>query len=118
MTAYAGEAQNDYGAHYHVMKLFGWLKYGPAYDLLMEGLENTSPQYLKSRAAGAISLGELGDARAVPALKKSLNVPIWTLQYGAILALEKLGETDFTLPESANSLVRARATAVREVAVH
>ncbi|MEO0540844.1 MAG: HEAT repeat domain-containing protein [Cyanobacteria bacterium P01_A01_bin.105] len=113
LTAYAGEAQNDYGAHYHVMKLLGWLKYAPAYDLLREGLENTSPQYLKSRAAGAIALGELGDDRAIPALKESLKTPIWTLQYGAVLALEQLGETDFTLPETAHALVRARAAAVQ-----
>ncbi|MEO0756264.1 MAG: HEAT repeat domain-containing protein [Cyanobacteria bacterium J06648_16] len=114
LAAYAGEARNDYGAHYHVMKLFGWLKYEPGYDLLIEGLQNTSPQYLKSRAAGAIALGELGDTRAIPALKDSLKTPIWTLQYGAILALEQLGETDFTLPEAADGLVRLRAAALQQ----
>ena len=29
LATYDEEAYNDYGAHYHVMKLLGWLKYTP-----------------------------------------------------------------------------------------
>ena len=38
------EAHNDYGAHYHVVKLYGWLKYQDAYDTLIEALNNPSPR--------------------------------------------------------------------------
>jgi bilin biosynthesis protein len=90
---YAEEANNDYGAHFHVVKLFGWLKHAPAYDLLTEALHNKQPQFQKSRAAAAIALGELGDLRAVPELKACLESPIWDLKYAALMALEHLGDT-------------------------
>ena len=89
---YEEEAHNDYGAHYHVMKLFGWLKCVPAYDLLMSALQNPLPQFQKSRAAAAIALGEIGDKRAIPTLKDSLETNIWDLKYAALMALEKLGD--------------------------
>jgi bilin biosynthesis protein len=46
-----------------VVKLFGWLKHAPAYDLIVEALHNTQPQFKKSRAAAAIlmALAKLGD---------------------------------------------------------
>ncbi len=91
-ATYALEANNDYGAHFHVMKLFGWLKHSPAYDLLLESLHNTQPQFQKSRAAAAIALGELGEVRAIPELKASLETTIWDLKYAALMALEKLGD--------------------------
>ncbi|MFA9202080.1 MAG: HEAT repeat domain-containing protein, partial [Candidatus Nanopelagicaceae bacterium] len=72
--------------------LFGWLKHAPAYDLIVEALHNTQPQFQKSRAAAAIALGELGDPRAIPELKKSLEGRLWDLKYAALLALEKLGD--------------------------
>ncbi|MFB2978931.1 HEAT repeat domain-containing protein [Microseira sp. BLCC-F43] len=93
LATYAEEAYNDYGAHYHVMKLFGWLKYAAAYDLLIEALHNRQPQFQKSRAAAAIALGELGDSRAIDALKSCLETKIWDLKYTALMALEKLGDT-------------------------
>ena len=86
---YAEEAHNDYGAHFHVMKLFGWLKYAPAYDLLLTALHNKQPQFQKSRAAAAIALAEIGDERAIPEIKACLNTPIWDLKYAALLALDK-----------------------------
>ncbi len=92
-AAYAEEARNDYGAHFHIMKLFGWLKHAPAYDLLIEALHNPQPQFQKSRAAAAIALGELGDTRAIPAIKSCLESKIWDLKYAALLALEKFGDT-------------------------
>ncbi len=112
-ATYAEEANNDYGAHFHVMKLFGWLKHAPAYDLLMEALQNPQPQFQKSRAAAAIALGELGDARAIPALKSCLESKIWDLKYAALLALEKFGDTSdrARLENDADWLIREKAKA-------
>ena len=92
LATYAAEAYNDYGAHYHVMKLIGWLKYQPGYDLLVEALNNREPQFQKSRAAAALALGELGDGRAIPLLVACLETKIWDLKYAALMALEKLGD--------------------------
>jgi bilin biosynthesis protein len=92
LSAYQTDAKNDYGAHFHVVKLLGWLKYAPAYDVLVEALCNRLPQYQKSRAAAAIALGELGDSRAIPELLSSLKTSIWDLKYAALMALEKLGD--------------------------
>jgi bilin biosynthesis protein len=109
-ATYEAEANNDYGAHFHVMKLFGWLKHAPAYDLLVEALYNTQPQFQKSRAAAAIALGELGDARAVSALEPCLASPLWDLKYTTIMALEKLGNrSGYDLVNDADPLVRAKA---------
>jgi bilin biosynthesis protein len=94
IAVYEQEAKNDYGAHFHVVKLLGWLKHAPAYDLLIESLHNKQPQYQKSRAAAAIALAEIGDERAIPELKICLEAKIWDLKYAALLALEKFG--DFT----------------------
>lgn len=92
LHTYGEEAYNDYGAHYHVMKLLGWLKYHQAYDLLMETLQNPAPQFQKSRAAAALALGEIGNTQAIPALKASLETQIWDLKYASLMALEKLGD--------------------------
>jgi bilin biosynthesis protein len=94
-ATYAEEANNDYGAHFHVMKLFGWLKHAPAYDLLIEALHNRQPQFQKSRAAAAIALAELGDRRAIPELRACLETKIWDLKYAALMALDTFGETNF-----------------------
>jgi bilin biosynthesis protein len=91
-ATYEAEANHDYGAHYHVVKLLGWLKHLPAYELLREALHNQQPQFQKSRAAAALALGELGDRRAIPDLQAALETKIWDLQYAADMALEKLGE--------------------------
>ena len=92
LATYDAEAYNDYGAHYHVMKLMGWLKYTPGYDLLVEALHNREPQFQKSRAAAALALGELGDIRAIPLLVASLDTKIWDLKYAILMALAKLGD--------------------------
>ncbi|NEO89018.1 MAG: HEAT repeat domain-containing protein [Moorea sp. SIO3G5] len=93
LATYADKAHNDYGAHYHVVKLLGWLKYADAYDLIVEALHNKAPQFQKSRAAAAIALGNLGDERAIPLLKDSLNTKIFNLKYASLIALEQLGDT-------------------------
>ena len=110
---YEAEAHNDYGAHYHVMKLFGWLKHAAAYDLLIEALHNRAPQFQKSRAAAAIALGELGDRRAIPDLKASLETKIWDLKYATLMALEQLEETSGgeIVANDADWLIRHRAAA-------
>jgi bilin biosynthesis protein len=92
LATYEEEAYNDYGAHYHVMKLIGWLKYQPGYDLLVEALNNREPQFQKSRAAAALALGELGDKRAIPLLLACLETKIWDLKYAVLMALDKLGD--------------------------
>ena len=77
-----------------VIKLLGWLKYAPAYDLLLEALHNLQPQYQKSRAAAVIALGELGVSKAIPVLKATLSSKNWVLKYATLMALEKLGCRD------------------------
>jgi bilin biosynthesis protein len=111
MATYEAEAYADYGAHYHVMKLLGWLKYAPATDMLIEMLNHPQPQFQKSRAAAALALGEIGDPRAIEPLKACLSARIWDLKYAALLSLEKLGDTSgFALvAEDADWAVRAKA---------
>ena len=112
-AAFAEEANNDYGAHFHVVKLFGWLKHSPAYDLLLEALHNSQPQFQKSRAAAAIALGELGEQRAIPELKACLETKIWDVKYAALMALEKLGDvTGYEIAAADQDwLVRAKVDA-------
>ncbi|MEG4456321.1 HEAT repeat domain-containing protein [Microcoleus sp. N9_A1] len=112
-AAFAEEANNDYGAHFHVVKLFGWLKHSPAYDLLLEALHHSQPQFQKSRAAAAIALGELGEQRAIPELKACLETKIWDLKYAALMALEKLGDVSgYEIAEADQDwLVRAKVDA-------
>jgi bilin biosynthesis protein len=111
LATYEEEAYNDYGAHYHVMKIIGWLKYQPGYDLLVEALNNREPQFQKSRAAAALALGELGDNRAIPLLIACLETKIWDLKYAVLMALTKLDDTSGR-EIAANDddwLIRARA---------
>lgn len=84
------EGYSDYGAHYHILKLLGWLHYAPAYDLILENLHHPQPQFQKSRSAAAIALGEIGNPDAIPALRDCLTTPILNLQYSALLALIQL----------------------------
>ncbi|MEH2294595.1 HEAT repeat domain-containing protein [Nostoc sp.] len=115
LATYSDKAYNDYGAHYHVMKLFGWLKYTPAYDLLVENLHNREPQFQKSRAACAIALSELGDSRAIAELKICLNTPIWDLKYACLLALDRLGDSSGReiCTHDADWLIKAKATSTQ-----
>jgi bilin biosynthesis protein len=116
-AAYEEEANQDYGAHFHVMKIMGWLKHAPAYDLLVEALHNTQPQFQKSRAAAALALAEIGDVRAIPELHKCLETKIWDLKYAAIMALERLGDNSgyAILVDDADWLVKAKATMIYRI---
>jgi bilin biosynthesis protein len=113
---YQSEANNDYGAHYHVVKLFGWLKHHEAYELLLEALHNPQPQFQKSRAAAALALAELGDPKAIAPLKAivqtTLDSPIWDLKYATLMALETLGDPSAhpLLATDPDPLIRAKAT--------
>jgi bilin biosynthesis protein len=111
LQTYIEEAHVDYGAHYHVVKLLGWLRYAPAYDLLVEALQNREPQFQKSRSAAAIALGEIGDPRAIPDLMACLETTIWDLKYTALMALEKLGDGEgrAIALEDADWIVRSKA---------
>ena len=110
LETYAQEAHNDYGAHFHVVKLLGLLKHQPSYDLIVEALHNTSPQFQKSRAAAAIALGNIGTAKAIPVLKETLDTPIFDLKYACLLALEQLGENCWSIAvDDKNLLIKAAA---------
>ena len=93
INTYEEEACSDYGAHYHVVKLIGWLKYQPGKEIVLEALHNTQPQFQKSRAAAAIALANIGAKEAIPLLKENLNTSIFDLKYASLLALEQLGDT-------------------------
>jgi bilin biosynthesis protein len=112
---YETEAWSDYGAHFHVVKLFGWLQHAPAYDLIVEALHNTQPQFQKSRAAAAIALGELGDVRAIPLLQASLQERLWDLKYAALMALAKLGDNSAEIaPDEPDWLVKSKAASIKK----
>jgi bilin biosynthesis protein len=110
LQTYQSEAHNDYGAHFHVIKLLGLLKHQPSYDLIVEALHNTSPQFQKSRAAAAIALGNLQATQAIPLLKQTLDTPIFDLKYACLLALEQLGENYWSeMVDDQNLLIKAKA---------
>ncbi|MGD1702120.1 HEAT repeat domain-containing protein [Dapis sp. BLCC M229] len=112
MTTFAESAHNDYGAHYHVVKLLGWLKYVNAYDLLVEALHNTAPQFQKSRGAAALALANLGDERAIALLRESVSqTRIFDLKYACLLALKKLGDSQVSelFVNDSDLLIQAKA---------
>jgi bilin biosynthesis protein len=115
METYAEEAHNDYGAHFHVVKLLGLLEYQPAYDLLVTALYNTSPQFQKSRTAAAISLANLKATAAIPLLQEVLNTPIFDLKYACLLALEQLKDNTswLTLVDDDNALIKAKINSLK-----
>ncbi len=110
LQTYQEEAHNDYGAHFHVVKLLGLLKHQASYDLIVEALHNTSPQFQKSRAAAAIALGNLQAVQAIPLLKQTLDTPIFDLKYACLLALEQLGENCWSeVLDDQNLLIKTKA---------
>lgn len=92
ITTFHAKDPDDYGAHYHLIKILGWLPYQAGYNFLIEALHNTKPQFQKSRVAAAIALGNLADKRAIPEMKKGLITELWELKYACLIALDKLGD--------------------------
>lgn len=111
MQTYEAEAYNDYGAHFHVVKLLGLLAYQPAYELLVTALNYQAPQFQKSRGAAAIALANLGATQAIPLLLENLHTPIFDLKYACLLALEQLEESSGweVVRDDENLLIRAKA---------
>ncbi len=110
LQTYQEEAHNDYGAHFHVVKLLGLLNYQPGYKLIVEALNNTSPQFQKSRTAAAIALANLRATQAIPLLKETLNTPIFELKYACLLALEQLENPCWSMiADNSNPLIKAKA---------
>ena len=110
LQTYKEEAHNDYGAHFHVIKLLGLLEHQNSYDLIVEALYNTAPQFQKSRAAAAIALGNLQAVQAIPLLKEVSQTPIFDLKYACLLALEQLGENCWgEVVDDRNLLIQAKA---------
>ena len=110
LKTYKEEAHNDYGAHFHVIKLLGLLKYQPGYNLIVEALHNTAPQFQKSRTAAAIALGNLQAPQAIPILEQTLDTPIFDLKYACLLALEQLGKDTWSeAVDDKNLLIKAKA---------
>ena len=91
--SFHANAQEDYGAHYHIIKLLGWLKYAPAYELFVDTLRNLGDKFVKSRIAAAIALGHLGYKQATPHLLDCLDSKVWKLKYACLLALDCLDDS-------------------------
>ena len=90
--SFADRGWNDYGAHYHMIKLFGWLGDAQALPLVREALVNRRPQFQKSRPAAAIALARLDPRNAGPALQAAASKgSFWELRYAALMGLEQLG---------------------------
>ena len=100
LATYKEEAYRDYGAHYHVIKLLGWLQAESGKEIMLKNLNHPQPQFQKSRAASAIALGNLGVTSAIPELQKTVKSKIFDLKYASILALRQLGAA---IPEDAIS---------------
>lgn len=116
LRTYAETACNDYGGHYGVIKLLGWIQYQPAFNLIVnEGLKNSMPQFLKSQFAAALALGDLGQIEAIPHLKAALGSPVWMVKYAALLALERLGDRSGLdlAAEDPDWLIQAKALALK-----
>jgi len=65
---------NDYGGHYMVMRLVGLAGHQERSLWLQQGLEQTAPQYQKSRIAAAVAMGELALTDQRGALERLNNL--------------------------------------------
>lgn len=109
IATYEAEAYRDYGAHYHAIKLLGWLKYKPAKEMFLKNLNHPQPQFQKSRAAAAIALGNIGETEAIPLLQQTLQTQIFDLKYASLIALKQLGDTTINslIPQENDWLIQA-----------
>ncbi|MYG38075.1 MAG: HEAT repeat domain-containing protein [Synechococcus sp. SB0676_bin_10] len=89
--SFADRGWNDYGAHYHMIKLFGWLGNPQALPLVREALANRRPQFQKSRPAAALTLARLDPQHAETVLQDAAcEGSFWELRYAALMGLEQL----------------------------
>lgn len=114
ITNYQTEGYKDYGAHYHIIKILGWLQYQPAKAIFLTGLKNQQPQFQKSRAASALALAQIGATDALEELKAALKTKIFDLKYASLLALTMLGEKNNCQIALADEeiLIREKAAAI------
>ena len=99
--SFADRGWNDYGAHYHMIKLFGWLGDPQPLPLVREALANQRPQFQKSRPAAALTLARLDPQQGGAALRDTAcEGSFWELRYTALMGLEQL-----RLPPPPDSLV-------------
>ncbi len=112
IKTYYSEARSDYGAHYHVVKLLGWLKYQPGKTIILEAFNNTQPQFQKSRGGAAIALANIGAKETIPLLQESIKSRIFDLKYASLLALEHLGakESWSMLEDDPDLLIRKKVS--------
>ena len=90
--SFADRGWNDYGAHYHIIKLFGWLGDPQPLPLVREALANRRPQFQKSRPAAALTLARLDPGHGGAALQEAAcEGSFWELRYAALMGLEQLG---------------------------
>ena len=90
--SFADKGWNDYGAHYHMIKLFGWLGDPQPLPLVREALANRRPQFQKSRPAAALTLARLDPQHGGAALQDAAcEGSFWELRYAALMGLEQLG---------------------------
>jgi len=87
MKSYKDAAYDDYGANYHILKVLGWLKYAPAYELFLEALNRKEPQFQKSRTAAAIALAQCHDLNITTDFKECIFSQIWSLKYAVLAVL-------------------------------
>lgn len=113
MAAYEDKAHHDYGGYYHVMRLFGWLNYEPAYKLLVKALHNQEAQFKKARVAGAIALGKLGNPYAIDELQLVWDTATWELQYAILIALAQLEGLSQSELQSEHPLVQAKLLSLK-----
>lgn len=89
--SFADRGWNDYGAHYHMIKLFGWLGDPQPLPLVQEALANRRPQFQKSRPAAALALARLDPQHGGAALQDAAcEGSFWELRYAALMGLEQL----------------------------
>ena len=101
LKEWAGEAHNDYGAHYFFMRLIGSRSDWPQHaehdinEILKSSAINMRPQFQKSRSAAIYSIAQLnptGFLELIPVFLADQYLPPWDCRYAVILALESISE--------------------------
>ncbi|CAN8075382.1 unnamed protein product [Agarophyton chilense] len=103
----------DYFGAYHVYKTLGWLKYAPAYSMLLENAATLPPRFFNHQAGAVTALAELGNPDAIDTIADiAEKTDIWELKYACLIASERLGDSGKLREAFKNEgdwLIRARA---------